>query len=267
MTSTDSTASVTVRPIHFTSKLDAVAARLLALGLCRVDGSAGDGWQVFQAPAGGRVGIHQANPGSAEDGTTRLGFEVAERSTLDALATRFADRPGGAVAELVEQGHGTALRIVAADGLPLLIDVCAAASSAETIRPGVEVDQMWFTPDPPGAREVLLRLGVTELVTTEGLGWDDSRAPGGGRTQLHAGGSASVSLGFMSATPLEELKAKVDAAGDEGSIVDEAWGRYLALAPVTVAIPDTPLDGELTWVNEEQRDYHGYQVLRDPTDR
>jgi predicted SPOUT superfamily RNA methylase MTH1 len=79
--------------------------------------------------------------------------------------------------------------------------------------------------------------------------------------------SQQTRIGFMSAQPLEQLKHQVDLAGDDGSIVDEAWGRYLDLAPVTVTTPETGLAGELTWVNEEKQDYYGYQVHQLPTAR
>jgi len=253
---------VTARPIHFTSQVDKVVRRLSALGLKRVAGNSADTWQVFAAPAGGRIGVHHVEPGSDLDGVSRLGFEVPDGETLHAVAASFADIPGGARAQLVDTTHGTALKVTTTDGLKFLVDVAETlVIDAVLPTPGVEVAQMWFTDNTPAARDVLLRLGATELVTTKGLGWDDCRLPGGGRTQLHNySGTAKVSIGFMSAQPLEQLKHQVDLAGDDGSIVDEAWGRYLDLAPVTVTQPDTGLDGELTWVNEEKQDYYGYQV-------
>jgi len=262
---------IIARPIHFTSNLPAVTKRLHALGLTRLVGADGDCWQVFSAPAGGRVGVHQVEPDNWLDGVSKLGFEVPSTTELRSLSASFAEQPSGAVADLVNTGHGEALQITARDGLQFLVDVgeqiaaeWSPAPSVDGVE-GVEVAQMWFTSDTAAAREVLLRLGAQELVTTSTLGWDDARLPGGGRTQLHdASGGTRVSLGFMSAQPLEQLKAKVDLGGDDASIVDEAWGRYLDLAPVTVNKPETGLEGELTWVNEEKTDYYGYQVHQDP---
>jgi len=259
---------VITRPIHFTSNLAAVTKRLFALGLTRVIGNDGDCWQVFFAPAGGRVAVHHVEPGDALDGVSKLGFEVPDAATLRAMAASFADQPGGAIAELSQTGHGEALRVTTRDGLRFLIDIGERLPTASPPMPGVEVAQMWFTDDTAAARDVLLKLGAKELVTTSTLGWDDARLPGGGRTQLHsATDGARVSLGFMSAQPLEKLKDQVDQAGDDATIVDEAWGRYLDVAPVTINKPETGLDGELTWVNEEKTDYYGYQVHQDPTAR
>jgi len=145
--------------------------------------------------------------------------------------------------------------------LQFLVDLASVEVADHNTRPGVEVAQMWFTNNTTSAREVLLRLGAKELVTNNSFGWDDTRLPGGGRTQLHATtASTRVSVGFMSAQPLELLKDQVDRAGDDAAIVDESWGRYLDLSPVTVNKPETGLDGELTWVNEEMTDFYGDQV-------
>jgi len=252
---------VTSRPIHFISNIEAVTNRLLALGLTRISGEPGDTWQVFTAPAGGRIGVHGVVPHSQLDGVSRLGFEVQSTSDLNALTEAFQDRPGGAVATLKETGHGLALEVKTRDGLSFLIDTGVASPTVTAQQPGVEIAQMWFTNDTPSAREVLLRLGARELVTTRGIGWDDTRLPGGGRTQLHATtAGARVSVGFMSAQPLELLKDQVDRTGEDAAIVDESWGRYLDLLPVTVNKPETGLDGKLTWVNEEMTDFYGYQV-------
>jgi len=260
--------NVTTRPIHFSSQVDKVVKRLEALGLKRVAGNDADTWQVFAAPAGGRIGIHQVDPGSELDGVSRLGFEVPDGEALQAIAASFKDNPGGATTAFADTTHGKALKVKTIDGCKFLVDVADNEPPVTPHTPGVEVAQMWFTGNTPAAREVLLRLGATELVTTEGLGWDDCRLPSGGRTQLHDfSDDARVSIGFMSALPLEQLKHQVDLAGDDGSIVDEAWGRYLDLAPVTVTKPDTGLDGELTWINEEKQDYYGYQVHQLPTAR
>jgi len=259
---------ITSRPIHFTSNQDAVTKRLQALGLTRISGEPGDTWQVFATPAGGRIGVHGVEPNGRLDGVSRLGFEVQNTDELRVLADSFQDHPGGATAKLKDTGHGLALEVTASDGTSFLIDTSDASPTSLPNQPGVEIAQMWFTGDTAGAREVLLRLGAKELITTKGLGWDDARLSGGGRTQLHASDDAArVSVGFMSAQPLEQLKAQVDRAGDDATIVDESWGRYLDLAPVTVNKPDTGLDGELTWVNEEIRDYYGYQVHQNPIDR
>lgn len=259
--------SITSRPIHFTSGPDAVIARLMALGLSKVFDVANGHWQVFSAPAGGRIGVHPVETGNPLDGTSRLGFEVPNIESFQAITTKFAtqiDPATGITANIVETTHGTALRITTKNSGKFLIDICPDDAVKAELRPGVEVSQMWFTPNTAEARQVIDLVGAAELVTTKGVGWLDTRSNGGGRTQIHYANSLHVSAGFMSAIPLEQLKVMVDAAGDNADIVDEAWGRYLAFAPATNTETLAGLDGELTWVNEEQTDYYGYQVIQNP---
>ena len=267
---------VIVRPIHFASNMAAAEKRLRALGLICIEGVMNPGvageknadWLVFEAPAGGRVAIHRADTGSERDGVTQLGFEVANMEALKALADIFNENPGTAQATLADTNDGPTLQITAKDGLKFAVNIAVTQLSDREPAQGVEVAQMWFTDDVAAARDILLKLGHTELVTTKRFGWDDTRATGGGRTQLHEGAcQPRVSVGFMSAIPLEELQPQAEKAGEEAAIVDEAWGRYLALPPISNTETKTGLDGELTWVNEEQSDYYGYQVIQDPTSR
>ncbi|WP_449374503.1 hypothetical protein [Arthrobacter psychrolactophilus] len=60
-----------VRPIHFTSRVDDYAAYLEFQGLRCVE-NYGD-WRVFDS-GNGKVGVHFAEVGSAEDGTHRAGL-------------------------------------------------------------------------------------------------------------------------------------------------------------------------------------------------
>jgi len=115
--------NVTTRPIHFTSNVAAVVKRLESLGLTRVSGNSQDTWQVFSAPAGGRVGIHQVEIGSELDGTSRFGFEMPDENSLTNLAASFENNPGSATAELVDTTHGKAIKVRTIDGLKFLIDI------------------------------------------------------------------------------------------------------------------------------------------------
>lgn len=255
------------RPIHFTSDPEAVAGRLKALGLTKLYDAGNGHWQVFSAPAGGRVGVHRVDPGDPLDGTSRLGFEVANVNSLAVIATSLINQiepASGIDATIVETPHGTALRITTKNCGRFLVDICPADAAIPQLNPGVEATQMWFTADTTEARQVIDLLGARELVTTKGGGWLDTRTNGGGRTQIHHADTPRVSVGFMSAIPLEQLKVMVDAAGDNADIVDEAWGRYLSFAPATNTETLSGLDGELTWANEEQTDYYGYQVIQNP---
>jgi len=262
MTTTQTAPTLTVRPIHFTADLETVAARLTSLGLRRVNAAfPDDSWQEFAAPAGGRIGVHYVVPGSELDGRSRLGFEVADLAALHEVANLLADFPGDANAELVETRHGPAVRVTAGDGIKFLIDLAPDGTENQAAEPGAEIAQMWFTRDTQTARELLARLGAAELVTTSGGGWVDTRLPGGGRTQLHgASGTAAVSVGFMYDGDLDQLRDEVIGAGlPQAAVVDEAWGKFLDLGPLSEN-GLSGLDGELTWVNQEMTDTYGYQV-------
>ena len=80
-----------VRPIHFTSRLDEWERLLTGLGMVKtVDEPT---WREFDAGSG-RLALHFAEQGSAEDGTTSLGVEVGD---LKEFARRTKE--AGAAAE------------------------------------------------------------------------------------------------------------------------------------------------------------------------
>jgi len=248
---------VTARPIHFTSNPAAATTMFAALGLRQA--VADDNWQVFDAPGGGALAIHTVAKGDPLDGTTKLGFEVASDSDLDKLAARLVDQPGGAQASLAFADGGRVLQLQARDGLQFQVDVRPIADNIWPALPyRLEVNQMWFTRDVPAAQAVLVALGATTLVTA-GTGWADTRDSGGGRTDVHFSKvPPRVSAGFELGGRLEPLRDRLEAAGfTDVAIMDEAWGRYLALT-------DDGLDGELSWVNEDQTDYYGYTVHQLP---
>ena len=254
---TDDIPKVTARPIHFTSEPAKATAMFQTLGLQRSDAELN--WHVYDAPGGGALAIHTVDKGDPLDGTTKLGFEVANDGDLDKLAALLADYPGGAQAQLGFADGGRALLIRASDGLQFQVDVRPPADNIWPPLPyRLEITQMWFTRDVAAAQLLLGALGATTLVTA-GTGWADTRDSGGGRTDVHFSNEPPrVSVGFELGGRLEPLRDQLEAAGfTDVAIMDEAWGRYLALT-------NAGLDGELSWVNEDQTDYYGYTVHQLP---
>ncbi|MGH3165802.1 MAG: hypothetical protein ACRDN0_07890 [Trebonia sp.] len=263
---------VSARPVHFTARRAEMEAICEAMGLPRVEGAAGEMWQVFSgvgadpgsgagpsAGAGGAVAIHEVAADDPLAGRTDLGFEADDIDVILA-GLRAAANLDRVIAEIVAEDHGRSLRVTMPDGLSFLVDTrpnrAAVAAPASSFR--LEPSQMWFTGDVPGAADVLRALDATLLISSrDPAGWADTRMPGGGRTQAHRQDRSYASAGFMLSGRLEDLRDRLFAAGlTSASIIDETFGRMLVL--------DGPDGAELAWVNQEQDDYYGYVVHHAP---
>ncbi len=241
-----------VRPIHFTSRLDEWERLLTALGMVKtVDEPT---WREFDAGSG-RLALHFVEEGSAEDGTTSFGVEVGDlkefaRRTKEAGA---ADGTGGTTAELIEADHGSSCRITAADGFSFLADPATRAAdgswggSAEA-DPGIAVVGVWFSEDAVAAAQTLRHIGArprpvpgtgaggnadtnTDTNTAESEAFT---AKNGGILMLGAGtGTGSAGLGFEYAGDLDALRERLNEAGHEAAVIEEA-----AVPTLHVANPD-----------------------------
>lgn len=231
-----------VRPIHFTSRMADYRKLLTGLGLSvSVDN---DGYTEFDAGSG-RMAIHVAEAGAADDGTTALSFEVRD---LDEFIRRTND--AGTKAEVHEAGHGTAARIAADDGLVFLCDPAIENASPEaTPDPALSVLPLWMTPDVNGARKVLGDIGARPRIIADAGTWVDYSARNGGLVAAHEDADTAVVLAFEYDGALEILKDRLSAAGIEATIIDENYGKSLRL-------PDP--DGGEIWVNRKLADLHGY---------
>ena len=154
-----------VRPIHFTSRLDAWERLLTGLGMVKtVDEPT---WREFDAGSG-RLALHFVEQGSAEDGTTSLGVEVGDLNEF-ARRTQGSRRVRrhrvGTTAELIDADHGPSCRITAADGFSFLADPATRATdgswggSAEA-DPGLAVVGVWFSEDAVAATRTLRDIGA-----------------------------------------------------------------------------------------------------------
>ena len=173
-----------VRPVYFTSAPDDCAARLAAIGLRSVEHHGG--WQVFDA-GNGKVGLHRAEAGSAEDGRPVLGFEVRDPEIFVRRTLQDGTR-----AELVESRHGATARVTAPDGTTFLADPVTDHSLPAADSP-LAVVATWHTPDPAAANKVLADIGAKHVQDLPG-GGALFRAKNGGLVATAAGAVSGVGL-------------------------------------------------------------------------
>lgn len=227
-----------VRPIHFTSRLDQWERLLTDLGMVKtVDEPT---WREFDAGAG-RLALHFAEAGSAEDGTTSFGVEVGDLAEFS-RRTNEAGAGGGTTAELIDADHGSSCRVSSPDGFSFLADPAARASdgswstSAEA-EPGLAVVGVWFAQDPRAATQTLRDIGARPrpVPGTPGVGDADTRiaeteaftAKNGGVLMVGAAAgtaaaAGSAGLAFEYAGDLDALRERLAEAGHDVAVVEEA---------------------------------------------
>ena len=223
-----------VRPIHFTSRLDEWERLLTSLGLVKtVDEPT---WREFDAGSG-RLALHFVEQGSAEDGTTSLGVEVGDlkefaRRTKEAGAAA-STAGGGTTAELIEADHGPSCRITAADGFSFLADPATRASDGSwggspEADPGLAVVGVWFAEDAVAAAQTLRNIGARPRPVPGSGGADTAEsesfaAKNGGILMVGTGaGAGSAGLGFEYAGDLDALRERLEEAGHEAAVLEEA---------------------------------------------
>lgn len=229
-----------VRPIHFTSRLDAWERLLTGLGLVKtVDEPT---WREFDAGSG-RLALHFVEEGSPQDGTTSLGVEVGDlkefaRRTKESGAAG-STTAGGTTAELIEADHGPSCRITAAGGFSFLADPALRASDGSwggsaDADPGIAVVGVWFSEDAVAAAQTLRDIGARprpvpgNADTAGGINVDTTEsetftAKNGGILMLGAGtGPGSAGLGFEYTGDLDALRQRLGEAGHEAAVLEEA---------------------------------------------
>ena len=231
-----------VRPIHFTSRLDEWERLLTGLGLVKtVDEPT---WREFDAGSG-RLALHFVEQGSAEDGTTSLGVEVGDLKEFARRTKESGAAEGGTTAELIDADPGPSCRVTAADGFSFLADPATRATdgswggSAEA-DPGIAVVGVWFSEDAVAAARTLRDIGAQPR-PLPGSGADINTAESeafvaknGGILMLGAGsGTGRAGLGFEYAGDLAALRERLNEAGNEAAVIEEA-----AIATLHVANPD-----------------------------
>ncbi|MDN4642995.1 VOC family protein [Arthrobacter sp. PsM3] len=239
-----------VRPIHFTSRIDAWERLLTDLGMIKtVDAPT---WREFDAGSG-RLALHFAEVGSAEDGTSSFGVEVGDLKEFARRTKEAGAAEGGTTAELVDADHGQSCRITAADGFSFLADQAARATdgswagSAEA-DPDLAVVAVWFSEDAVAAARTLRDIGArprpipgssavgnadtnTDVDTVESEAFT---AKNGGILMVGtATGAGRAGLGFEYAGDLGALRERLGEAGHEAAVIEES-----AVPTLHVANPD-----------------------------
>ncbi len=138
-----------VRPIHFTSRLDQWERLLTDLGLVR---TVDDGpWKEYDAGSG-RLALHAAEAGSAEDGTTAFGVEVGDLAEFARRTNQAGAEDGTSPAELTTADHGDTCRITGGDGFSFFADKAAHGAAERGRRSGARRRRSLVhsrTPRPP----------------------------------------------------------------------------------------------------------------------
>lgn len=233
-----------VRPLVYTPDLAGAARFLQALGLTPAqDPAPNSSYAVFDARAG-RVALHACQPGSPEEGTAALGFDVGD---VREFARRTAE--AGTPAELSEEGHGLAARISAPDGTSFLGDVGPRGMGAPTAP--LTVLALWYTADIDPAVRILKSIGARPRISSDAGTWHDFNAKNGGLVAVHVHERTAVELAFEYDGDVRNLVGGLASGGFEPVIVDESYGRSLRV--------HAPWGAEV-WINEWLRDFYGYTV-------
>jgi len=259
---TKDNAMLRVRPVHFTSRTGSWKQLLTALGMVQTEDDGG--WQVFDS-ASGRLALHGAEAGSAQDGRTVFGVEVgdvaefARRTNLSALeegsredGARHEGAPaeGTQPAELVSADHGEACRISAPDGFSFLADKASHTAQCADADPALAVVAVWYTPDPEGAVRTLLHVGARPRPVPDNDETADFTAKNGGVLLVRpASGPSRSGLGFEYDGGLGPLQERLTAAGFPASVTEEAFGSTLHVANPDAGSPNAPAT---VWISQRR---------------
>jgi hypothetical protein len=215
------------RPVHFTSRLDQWERLLTDLGLVKsVDGT---DWREFDAGAG-RLALHLAAAGSADDGTTAFGVEVGDLAEFARRTNQAGAETGNAPAELIQADHGDSCRITGEDGFTFLADKAAPGAGGTDADPALAVVEVWFTEDAAAAAGTLRSIGARFRPVPDDDETADFTAKNGGVLMVRPGaGPARAGLGFEYGGDLDALRGRLITAGHDVTVVEEAFGRSLHL--------------------------------------
>ncbi|CAN7210950.1 VOC family protein [Arthrobacter sp. LjRoot14] len=227
-----------VRPVHFTSRPDQWEQLLTALGMVK---TVNDGpWKEYDAGSG-RLALHAAESGSAEDGTTAFGVEVGDLAEFARRTNEAGVESGTSPAELVDADHGAACRITGEDGFSFLADKAAHGAQCADADPGLAVVEVWFTPDAAAAAQTLRNMGARLRPVPDDDETADFTAKNGGVLMVRpVDGAARPGLGFEYAGELSVLRDRLAAAGINVTMTEEAFGRTLHVASPDAAGGDVP---------------------------
>ena len=226
---------ITVQPIHYTSQPHGWHRLAAVLGFVAAS-PLEPGWSELDA--GGVLAIHQIDAGDPRDGTTDLHLLVddlgAAGSAARSAGARVEDTPLEGVGDMLTCSFG-----------PVVLTVSQGARAALG---DPSVLPIWYVPDTTVPASLFRALGLVPRVASDSEVWADFTAVGGGLVALHQG-EPHTELAFEYAGDLDGLASRLDAAGFDSVIVDEAYNRT-----IRVTAPGVP---ELL-INGVQQDLYGY---------
>lgn len=249
---------ITVRPIRFTAHMNTHRVMLKALGASLLTDA--PGWEVYGLSSG-RLALHTAEvngtadctgaPDSPPSGTTVLAFETDDlngwmaQASERGLGVQLKQMDRGPVAEIRARRHRFEIDEVGSLGLEE--DTSTWAPSR------VSVLQIWYSPDPETARQVIEKTGAVPRIGADDGVWTDFTCDGGGLVAVHAQEDVAVELAFEFDGDITELSATLSQAGVGHHVIDEKFSRC-------IRIPDPDLVGHIQ-INERQRDLYGFSDL------
>lgn len=237
-----------VRPVVSTPDLPGAARFLQALGLAPVQDPAPAGSApgmdavldaVFDAGSG-RVALRSCAPGSAEDGTVSLAFDVSD---VREFAHRTAEAGTRLTVEPAEDGRGPTAHVTAPDGLSFPADVGPRETGAPPSP--LTVLALWSTPDVGPAVTVLNDIGAKPRSAAEAGAPHGFRAKNGGLVAVRAGARPAIGLAFEYDGDVRDLLPAVAGGGFGAVVVDGEHGRSLRVpAPwgAEVRVHERPRD-------------------------
>jgi hypothetical protein len=231
-----------VRPLHFTSRLEAWERLLTALDMVRTENE--PGWQVFDAGSG-RLALHGVPGGAAEDGTTAFAVEAGDLAEFARRTNLSAEEDATTPAEIITADHGEACRISAPDGFTFLADKATHTARCADADPALAVVGVWFTEDPASAARTLRHIGARPRPVPDADETADFTAKNGGVLLVRpAAGPPRPGIGFEYDGGLEPLRARLATAGFEATVTEEAFVSTLHVAnpdagPAATHVPAT----------------------------
>jgi hypothetical protein len=238
-----------VRPLHFTSNIEAWDRLLTALGLVLSEGDGG--FRVFDAGSG-RLALKGVPEGAAEDGTTALAVEVGNLAEFARRTNLAAQDDGTTPAGLVMADRGEACRITAPDGFSFLADKAAQNVQDTGADPALAVVGVWLTEDTASASATLRHVGARPRPVPDADETADFTAKNGGVLLVRpASGTPRSGLGFEYDGGLEPLRERLTSAGVEASITEEAFGSTLHVSNPDAG-PGAPHVPATVWISERR---------------
>lgn len=199
------------------------------------------GWAEYEGQ--GILAIHQTG-GNHPQSSVELNLLVED---LDGAENLLASKGYTVRRRMLDEGNPV-VDVELASGAKLTL-----GSGAHDVHVGdVAVAALWLQEDFTEPKDLFNSLGLIPRIESDSGVWLEFSADGGGLAQLHASSESRQEATFEFDGTIDDLQLRVEEAGIEGAVIDEAYAR-------TLRIP-TPEGGHLQ-VNAKQTDLYGYTKL------